>query len=311
MKPPLIALLFVLDFLKVLLLSIFAGLKILFKQVFIRKRKNISEQLALVTGGGNGLGREICLKLAQEGCNLAVVDLDYEAAKVTADKAKMYGVDATPYQIDVSDFMAVEKLRKMVNADMGPVDILINNAGVNFTGPIVEEHPLKIQKFMDINLMAYFWTTRVFLPHMIKRKHGHIVGVSSIAAYFPNPNVATYTTSKFGIRGFMEALNHDLYIQGHESYIKTTCAFPYYISTTKSLEERVRTICKYRYTVTPETTAEHIVEGIVYNYETIMIPPIASVLFYINCPRFFQKIYLDVMFKFNSGEKWHIDNDLW
>lgn len=145
MKQQLVALLFVLDFLKVLVLSIIAGLKLLFKQVFIRKRKNISEQLALVTGkaikilyklniklkrfhskgGGNGLGREICLKLAQEGCNLAVVDLDYEAAKITADEAKRYGVDATPYQIDVSDFMAVEKLKKTVNADMGPVDILV------------------------------------------------------------------------------------------------------------------------------------------------------------------------------------------
>lgn len=71
------------------------------------------------------MGREICLKLAQEGCNLAVVDLDYEAAKITADEAKRYGVDATPYQIDVSDFMAVEKLKKTVNADMGPVDILV------------------------------------------------------------------------------------------------------------------------------------------------------------------------------------------
>lgn len=125
MKQQLIALLFVWDFLKVLVLSLIAGLKLLFKQVFIRKRKNISEQLALVTGGGNGLGREICLKLAQEGCNVAVVDLDYEAAKVTADEAKRYGVDATPYQIDVSDFMAVEKLKKIVNADMGPVDILV------------------------------------------------------------------------------------------------------------------------------------------------------------------------------------------
>lgn len=88
---------------------------------------------------------------------MAVVDIDYEAARITAEKAKRYGVDATPYQIDVSDFMAVEKLKKTVNADMGPVDILVNNAGVLFTGPIVEEHPLKIQKFMDINLMAYFW----------------------------------------------------------------------------------------------------------------------------------------------------------
>lgn len=154
-----VALFFVIDFLKVLLLSIFTSIKLLFKQVFIRKRKNITDQLAIVTGGGNGLGRAICIKLAEQGCNVAVVDIDYEAALETSIKCKQFGVDSTAYQIDVSDFMAVERLKKMVNADMGPVDILVNNAGVNFTGPIVEEHPLKIQKFMEINLMAYFWVS--------------------------------------------------------------------------------------------------------------------------------------------------------
>lgn len=148
----------ILDFLKVFLLSFWSLAKICV-QSFVRKRKNISEQLALVTGGGNGLGRQVCLKLAQEGCNVAVVDIDYEAAEQTVKMAKKFGVDATAYQVDVSDFMAIEKLKKLVNADMGSVDILINNAGVIFTAPIVEEHPLKIQKFMDINLMHHFWVS--------------------------------------------------------------------------------------------------------------------------------------------------------
>lgn len=151
---------FVIDFLKLFFLSAASLLKAFF-QSFVRKRKNISEQLALVTGGGNGLGRQICLKLAQEGCNIAVVDIDYDAAKITASMVKKFGVDSTAYQIDVSDFLAIEKLKKVVNADMGPVDILVNNAGVIFTGPIVQEHPLKIQKFIDINLLSHFWVSMI------------------------------------------------------------------------------------------------------------------------------------------------------
>lgn len=148
----------VLDFLRICMLSIVTLAKMVV-QSFVRKRKNISEQLALVTGGGNGLGRQICIKLAQEGCNVAVVDIDFDGAQTTANMVKKYGVDATAYQTDVSDFMAIEKLKKMVNADMGSVDILVNNAGVIFTRPILEEHPLKIQKFMDINLMHHFWVS--------------------------------------------------------------------------------------------------------------------------------------------------------
>lgn len=155
-----IALSVILDFLKVIALTLWTCTK-MFLQGFVRKRKNIAEQLALVTGGGNGLGQQICLKLAQEGCNIAVVDIDYQAAQETVHLVKKYGVDATAYQTDVSDFMAIEKLKKMINADMGAVDILVNNAGILFMGPIVEEHPLKIQKVIDINLMQHFWVSRV------------------------------------------------------------------------------------------------------------------------------------------------------
>lgn len=82
------------------------------------------------------------------------------------------------------------------------------------------------------------------------------------------------------MRGFYEALDHDLYIQGHEDYIKTSCVFPYYINTTKSLQDQVSSVCKYRYTMTPEEVAHQVVEAIVYNKATVMIPKIFSVLFY-------------------------------
>lgn len=107
----------------------------------------------------------------------------------------------------------------------------------------------------------------------------------------------------------MEALNHDLYIQGHEDYIKTTCVYPYYINTTQILDDMVRSMCKYRFTLTTEDAADQVVQGVLYNQTTVMVPKIASVLFYINCPRFFQKIYLDVMFRFSDNVKWRLDSD--
>lgn len=101
-----------------------------------------------------------------------------------------------------------------------------------------------------------------------------------LLAYFPNPNIATYTVSKFGVRGFYEALVNDLHIQGHGDYIHSSCIFPYYMNTTKSLEDHLRAVCKYRYTITAEQTAQHVIDAIVYNRETVMIPKIAEILFY-------------------------------
>lgn len=132
------------------------------------KRKNIRGQLALVTGGGKGLGREICLRLAKEGCNIAIVDIDVDSSKETAEDCRDLGVKAEFYRCDVSDNDSVEMLKYQVIHRSGVVDILVNNAGILFGRPIIEETPQNIQKMVGVNLMSVFWVCRspshIFFP---------------------------------------------------------------------------------------------------------------------------------------------------
>ena len=122
--------------------------------LFPGRTKNITGQCAFVTGGANGLGREICLRLAKEGCNVAVTDIDVENAEKTALDVKLLGVNAKAYKLDITDFEAVENVKKCVVNDLGPVDILVNNAGT-FEDVTFDDHNFEdFRRVIEINLLS-------------------------------------------------------------------------------------------------------------------------------------------------------------
>lgn len=111
-----------------------------------------------MTGGGNGLGKQIALRLAKEGCKLAIVDLNYEAAKAVAQEiTEQYEVEAQAYKADVSDIESVKVLKKNVESEMGFVDILVNNAGVLPRMSLREGSEEDIRKIVEINLLSHLW----------------------------------------------------------------------------------------------------------------------------------------------------------
>ena len=136
---------------------------ILVKIVMPEVPKNISGQLALVTGGANGLGREIARCLAKEKCNIVICDLDIENAEKTAKEIESeFGVTTKAYKVDVSDFEAVDNLKKSIEEDVGFVDILVNNAGVMAITSLREGKPSDYKKIFDINVMSSFWVNKLF-----------------------------------------------------------------------------------------------------------------------------------------------------
>ena len=138
-------------------------LNILFEFVIPPKPKSIAGQLALVTGGANGLGREIARCLAKEKCNIVICDLDIENAEKTAKEIESeFGVTTKAYKVDVSDFEAVDNLKKSIEADVGFVDILVNNAGVMAITSLREGKPSDYKKIFDINVMSSFWVNKLF-----------------------------------------------------------------------------------------------------------------------------------------------------
>uniref|UniRef100_A0A182VRQ7 Short-chain dehydrogenase/reductase 3 n=1 Tax=Anopheles minimus TaxID=112268 RepID=A0A182VRQ7_9DIPT len=197
------------------------------------KEKTISGQTALVTGGANGLGQAIAIALAREGCNVAVVDVDEANSHATVAKLRRYNVSAEAYKVDVSDYDAVRQLGRDVERDLGPVDILVNNAGILPTSFSLDALPSYAKRSMEVNVLSSFWTTQTFIDSMIRRRKGHIVAISSVAGYIAPGWAKTYATTKFALRGFMDALEDDLYLRGQAKHVQTTTVFPFAFNTRK------------------------------------------------------------------------------
>lgn len=128
--------------------------------IFIPTRyKNIQNKLALVTGGGNGIGRALSIKLAEKGCNIAIADIDIlEAEKTAFFIAERYKVKAKAFKTNVADPKEVLKLKSDVESCMGYVDLLVNNAGVlSLNLSLREKNPEMVEEVLKINLMSHFW----------------------------------------------------------------------------------------------------------------------------------------------------------
>lgn len=170
-----------LDLLLVFFKSIFTIFFQYVYELFVpRPLKDVKGQLALITGGSKGLGRALALSLAKKGCNIAIICRDTETGEKTAKEVMEQGVRAKVYQADVSNFDQVSLAKQSIERDLGPVDILINNAGVLFEKSFAEEKPENYLEMVNINFSSIIWTTKLFLDGMIERKRGHIVSMSSV-----------------------------------------------------------------------------------------------------------------------------------
>ncbi|XP_035907423.1 17-beta-hydroxysteroid dehydrogenase 13-like [Anopheles stephensi] len=239
-------------------------------------RKNISGWTALVTGGANGLGRDICLQLAETGCHIAVVDLDdVNGAQTVADIRKL-GVKAQFFKADVSSFEAVASLKREVSSKLGPIDILVNNAGVLPLMSLREGTPEDLKKVIEINLLSHLWTLRLFTDDMIQRKRGHIVAIASIASYLPTERMITYVASKYGVRGLMGSFASELHNEGVDEYVRTTTVYPCFIKTRLELMDALKKMgIKNRVPILrSETVARAVVGGILYNKTHVYLPKV-------------------------------------
>ncbi|KAK1124726.1 hypothetical protein K0M31_006088 [Melipona bicolor] len=196
--------------------------------------KNVTGEVILITGTSHGIGKELALKYASLRATVVCWDINEEGNNETVEEIKQNGVSkAYGYKCDVSNREEVIKTAEKVKKEVGDVTILINNAGIMPCYHLMDHTPEHIKRIFDINVLAHCWILQAFLPNMIQNDYGHIVSISSIAGIFGLPNIVPYCSSKFAVRGLMEALCEELRAQngGKSSNIKFTTIYPYMVNT--------------------------------------------------------------------------------
>jgi 2-hydroxycyclohexanecarboxyl-CoA dehydrogenase len=170
-------------------------------------------KVAIVTGGGQGIGRALTLRLAAEGCKVAIFDLKAEAGEETAGIAGEGAVIKT-YALDVSDQAAVNAAVEAVEADLGPVWALVNNAGWDKPAPFLATDKSLWDKIIAINLYGPLFTHHAVAPRMVARGGGRIINIASDAARVGTSNEAVYSACKGGLISFTKSVARELASKG-------------------------------------------------------------------------------------------------
>ncbi|MCV7225036.1 SDR family oxidoreductase [Mycolicibacterium komossense] len=176
-----------------------------------RPRESFGDTLVSVTGAGSGIGRETALAFAREGAELIVSDIDEAGVKETAAQIAARGGIAHAYTLDVADAEAVERFADEICAEHGVPDVVVNNAGVGQAGRFLDTPPEQWDRVLDINLGGVVNGCRAFARRLVERgTGGHIVNVSSMAAYAPLHSMNAYCTSKAAVYMFSDCLRAEL-----------------------------------------------------------------------------------------------------
>ena len=188
----------------------------------------VQDKVMVVTGGGNGIGRELVLNLLSRGASAAAVDINEAALQETVVLAGDKKDKLSTHIVNITDREAVEALPEQVIARHGAVDGIINNAGI--IQPFVRVNDLDyaaIDRVMDVNFYGALYMTKAFLPHLLKRPVAHIANVSSMGGFLPVPGQSIYGAAKAAVKLFTEGLHSEL----RTTNVGVTVVFPGAIGT--------------------------------------------------------------------------------
>ncbi len=241
--------------------------------------RELAGKVAVVTGAASGIGRALALRLARERCDLALADLQGGPLAAVAASARQEGVRVSAHPVDVASLEAMTRFRDRVLTEHGRVDLLVNNAGVALIGTVEQVTLDDIAWLMGINFWGVVHGVKLFLPALRQRPEAHIVNLSSIFGIMAPPGQAAYCASKFAVRGFTEALRHELAGSAvvvsavHPGGIRTPIAANARAAAAIGNSEREALVTRFAQIArtSPEDAAERILRGIKRNEKRILI----------------------------------------
>eukprot|EP00105_Crassostrea_gigas_P003440 XP_011416282.1 PREDICTED: short-chain dehydrogenase/reductase 3-like [Crassostrea gigas] len=240
-----------------------------------RENKDIRDDILLITGGGRGIGKALALEFAKHKPKHIVLWGRTEGSlQKTAEEVSEAGVKCSYMLCDVSQSKEIYKHYADVKKTIGPVTLLVNNAGIVHGGQIMDIPDEDIIKTLSVNAMAHFWTIKAVLPDMIESNRGHLVSISSVLGLLGMRGVSDYCSSKFAISGLMEALQWELQ---EYSNIHITAVHPYLVDNQMFAGLKLR----FPWLVPPlneSYVAKQTVSAVLTNRQSVVMPRIMHIV---------------------------------
>ena len=184
----------------------------------------------LITGGAQGIGFEMAIKFADRGAQIVIADIDDEKLGQAKAELAARGVVVSGFQVDVTNPASIASLRAQIAAEVGPIDVLVNNAGVVFGGPFTKVSLDDHFKTYEVNVLGLVAMTHAFLDDLVARPEAHLVHIASASGFIGLPYGSSYASSKWAVIGFGESIRAELNLEGHE-HVHHTIVCPSYIGT--------------------------------------------------------------------------------
>lgn len=226
-----------------------------------KERRQLSGKTVAITGGARGIGKAIGIALTRKGARVAIGDLDLELAERTAAEL---GGGAVALPLDVTDRGSFARFLDEAESRLGPLDAVVNNAGIMPVTPIAEESEESIRRQIEINLVGVITGTRLAISRLVPRRGGWIVNIASQAGKVGLPGIATYSATKHAVVGFSESVRQELRGSG----VEVVCVMPTLVNTelTSGVGQR------WVKPVEPEDVARAVVEAMEVSRFDVFVP---------------------------------------
>jgi short-subunit dehydrogenase len=236
--------------------------------------KNLKEKNALLTGGSRGLGPVIAEALAAKGTNIVLAARSEEDLAKVAENLSLYPVRIAAIPADITDEESLKQLVEKTLVTLGTIDILVNNAGIEWVSRYVSLSPEDIGRIIKTNLMGPMVLTRLVLPHMLERKSGHIVTMSSLGGKKGSPYSATYAATKAGLIEWTSGLRQELKGTG----VGASVICPGFVSDVGMFAVYNKRAPRIVGETTPDKVARAIIRAIEKDIQEIIVSPGAIIV---------------------------------